>query len=147
MRFQTYEGTGVDDLSSFDFTSVGPNGAVKKRIIISPTGKETLFYLSLVDIGEDGEPIDDSSVTNNGDRDKILATVVKAVRLYTELYPHRWVYLSGSTLARTRLYRMIITIHLEELSEIFDIYGVFEDGQPESFRLNTSYEGFLVGKK
>ncbi|MCD9017502.1 DUF6934 family protein [Parachryseolinea silvisoli] len=147
MKHESYEAFAADDRKRFDFTSVGPRGTVAKRILIGPTSDETIFNLGLVDVLEDGITLDDSRVTNNGDRDKILATVVKAVLLFTERYPSQWLFLEGNTPARTRLYRMAISLHFADLSEIFVILGVFANWRFEPFRSNGSYAGFLIAKK
>lgn len=66
-----------------------------------------MFNLAFGDIDTDGG-IDDYHVTDNGDRNKILATVANAVDEFTRRYPMRWVYFRGSTEERTRLYRMAV---------------------------------------
>ena len=48
--------------------------------------------------------INDSVVTNNNDTEKVFATVVSAVYAFTYINPEAWVYATGSTEARTRLY-------------------------------------------
>lgn len=50
-----------------------------------------MYNLAFGDIDIDGG-IDDYNVTDNGDRNKILATVANAVDEFTRRYPMRWVY-------------------------------------------------------
>jgi hypothetical protein len=148
MEQETYQGTVAKDLSSFSFTSVGPNGRIEKSIYFKPTAIDPQLYnLALVDTYEDGAIIDDFAISDNGDRDKILATVIRAVVLYTRRYPDRWVQLIGNTAARTRLYRIVISTNLLALDELFVIYGVLADFQLELFAPGHSYIGFLVTKK
>jgi hypothetical protein len=147
MKYQTYEGTIAKDCSSFDFISIGRKGRIRKRIMFNHTEKGEFASLTLVDLRNDGT-FDDTVVTDNGDRDKILATVAKAIRIYTDKYPDKWVVFRGNTDARTRLYRVAITLHFDELSKEFVICGaVLNDNKPHLFSVGVPYVAFLVKKK
>jgi len=86
------------------------------------------------------------SISNNGDSEKILATVVAAVYAFTDYYPNCFVYAIGSTKARTRLYRMGITKYLKEITKDFHIYGL-HNNEWESFEKEIEYEAFLAKRK
>lgn len=90
--------------------------------------------------------IDDTVISNNGDSEKVLATVVATVYAFTDKYPGAWIYATGSTKARTRLYRMGISKFLEEVTIDFEIIGELSDEWDE-FKLGTEYKGFLVRRK
>jgi hypothetical protein len=98
---------------------------------------------------DDGS-IDDESVTDNKDLDKILATVINIVYRFTSLYPGKFVFFRGSTPARRRLFRIVLNIYLEELKKHFHIYGVLQSGN-NYVRMNfdgkENYFGFIVRKK
>ena len=96
----------TDDFSIFDFISNGKNGKINKRIAFSATKLTHVYNLAFGDINEEGE-IDDYIISDNGDRNKILATVVKVVDDYTKKFPDRLIFFKGSTRERTRLYRMV----------------------------------------
>lgn len=146
MKYEIYNEIKVtDDYSIFDFVSVGRNGNIPKRIEFMPTEIPSFYNLAFGDIDENGE-IDDYSISDNGDRNKILATVAYAVDIYVTRYPDRWVYFRGSTLERTRLYRMAIGINLDELLLKFDIYAE-QKGGIVKFQRNIEAEGLLVRKK
>ena len=68
--------------------------------------------------------------------------------MYTEKFPDRWIYFTGSTEHRTRLYRMAVTIHFKELSEMFDLFAEIE-GQVGwvKFQKGLNINAFLVKKK
>ncbi|MFC3830224.1 MULTISPECIES: DUF6934 family protein [Niastella] len=85
-------------------------------------------------------------MSDNGDRNKILATVAKAVDDFTEKYPDRWVIFRGSTRERTRLYRMAVGINQDELSAKFEIYVYVED-QILPFAKNLEINAFLIKRK
>lgn len=104
-----------------------------------------VYNLAFGDIDQKGE-MDDVTISDNGDRNKILATVAKAVDEYTRRYPRRWIVFKGSTNDRTRLYRMAIGLNLEQLSIKFHIYGLKgEEFVP--FQRNMHATAFLVKRK
>ena len=82
MNYEVYGGIKVtDDFSVFDFISTGKNGNILKRIAFTKTESDNVYNLVFGDVDNDGE-INDYSVSNNGDRNKILATVVKTIGDY-----------------------------------------------------------------
>lgn len=87
------------------------------------------------------------SITNNGDSLKVLATVASTVYAFTEKYPNAWIFATGSTTVRTRLYRMGITNNLAEISEDFSIFGYNAEENWEEFVVGEDYEAFLLTKK
>jgi hypothetical protein len=75
-----------------------------------------------------------------------LATVAATIYAFTDKYPDIWIYATGSTKSRTRLYRMGISKFLTEVDEDFEVLGEINDTW-EIFRKNIEYEGFLVRRK
>lgn len=146
MKYEVYQGIKItDDYSIFLFLSIGQNGNIPKRIEFMPTEIPGVFNLSFGDVGANGE-IDDAKVSDNGDRNKVLATVAFAVEIYLNKYPDRWVYFSGSTRERTRLYRMAVGLNLKELATKFEIYAEQQDGIVP-FQTNMEILGLIVRKK
>jgi hypothetical protein len=146
MKYEIYDHIKItDDFSIFDFLSVGKKGQILKRIEFTPTDFPGITNLAFGDINEDGE-MDDYSISDNGDRNKVLATVAFAADIYLNKYPEKWIYFKGSTEERTRLYRMAVGLNLEELSQKFDIYAEQTDRIIE-FRRNIDAQGILVRKK
>ena len=146
MQYENYPAFHVaDDLSVFDFFSTGKRGKILMRVAFMRTERARVYNLAFGDIDEDGE-IDDFRISDNGDRNKVLATVAKAVDEYTKKYPRRWVVFKGSTNERTRLYRIAIGLNLEQLELKFDIYGqIGEMFLP--FRKNMPVSAFLIKRK
>lgn len=70
--------------------------------------------------------------------------MVATLYAFTDKYPDVWIYATGSTKARTRLYRMGITKFLSDVSADFEVLG---ERNEESFKKNIEYEGFLVRRK
>ena len=94
---------------------------------------------------ETGE-IDDNVISNNGDSEKVLATVVATLYAFTDTHKNALVYATGNTKSRTRLYRMGITKYLEEVQQDFEIFGELGEEWEES-RKDIDYEAFLVKRK
>lgn len=90
--------------------------------------------------------IDDEVITNNGDSEKVLATVASTLYIFMDKFPDAMVFASGSTKARTRLYRIGISNNFAEIEKDFDIYGLVEDGW-KPFEKQTEFKAFLVTTK
>lgn len=77
---------------------------------------------------------------------RYLATVASTLFVFTDHHPDAFVVAIGSTLARTRLYRIGITNNLEAIEKDFFIYG-FKDNNCHPFKKGTLYDAFLVRRK
>ena len=113
----------------------------------SDTGTENIYNLAFGDYDAATGGIDDFTVTNNGDSLKVLATVASTVYAFTAKYPQAWIFATGSTAVRTRLYRMGITNNLAEISADFVILGYTSDERWARFVVGEDYEAFLLTKK
>lgn len=98
------------------------------------------------DVQGDGS-IDDSSISNNKDMEKILATIAKIINLFFDKHPKSSVFFTGSTKARTRLYRMAIGNNWAELSKIYRVDVVLQDGSIAPFAKGTACEAFIIENK
>ena len=141
-----YELSAGQSMMTFDFTSEGPKGQISKLIKFSETTIEGVYNLAFGDMSFENEDIDDVIVSNNGDSDKVLATVVAAVFLFTNNKKEVWVYATGSTKSRTRLYRMGITKYIDEIKNDFLVFGL-KDDEWESFEKEVEYTAFVVKRK
>jgi hypothetical protein len=90
--------------------------------------------------------LDDSIRSNNGDRDKVLATVAFTALTFMDQYPKAEIFVEGSTAARTRLYQMGINNNLLEISLNFNVKG-YREGSWEAFRQGRNYKAFLIQRK
>lgn len=109
-------------MERFRFVSVGPNGAVMKMIEYQKADKN-FYNLSFGDWDETNKRMNVNARTNNGDRDKILATVADSVMIFMEHHPEAIVYARGVTPAKTRLYQIGINKHLAEISSLYTLNG------------------------
>jgi hypothetical protein len=146
MKLERYELEAERSLMVFEFTSEGPKGRIRKLVQFSRTDLKGLYNLAFGDKDLITGEIDDNVVSDNNDSEKVLATVVAAVYKFTGKYPGVWIYATGSTKARTRLYRMGLTKYLPEIEEDFDLYGQKQE-EWENFKKGVEYEAFLVQRK
>lgn len=131
---------------TFEFTSEGSKGAIQKLVIYQETNLKDLYNLAFGDKNTETGEIDDQIISNNGDSEKVLATVVATLYAFTDKYPNVWVYATGSTKIRTRHYRMGISKFLDQIKRDFEIYGELENDW-DKFKIGTEYIGFLVRRK
>jgi len=135
-------------LKVYEFVSEGPKGQIKKMVQYTDTGTENIYNLAFGDFDEKTNSINDISITNNGDSTKVLATVASTVYAFVEKYPNAWIFATGSTSVRTRLYRMGIANNIEEITSDFDVFGLTtETNIWEEFIIGEDYEAFLITRK
>ncbi len=146
MKLDKYQLKAEQDLTIFEFDSIGSKGKIPKLIEYTETNLKGFYNLAFGDKDEATGRINDEVVTNNGDTDKVLATVVSSVFAFTDKYPNAWVYATGSTPARTRLYRMGINKYLEEIDSIFEIYGELDNGWT-NFEKEMEFDGYVIKRK
>ena len=146
MKLDKYELKSGERLEVYEFISIGPNGRITKLVQYTPTNYKDLYNLGFGDKNAETGDIDDNVISNNGDNEKVLATVVATLYAFTDSHRDALVYATGSTKSRTRLYRMGITKYFEEGRSDFEIYGEIIDGW-EEFKRDVDYEAFLVKRK
>jgi hypothetical protein len=134
------------DLTVFEFISEGPKGSIPKLIEFKETNLKDFYNLAFGYKDEKTGKINDKAVSNNNDTEKVLATIVAAVYAFTDKYPDTWVYATGSTSSRTRLYRMGINKYLENAANDFHIFGEYEDDWLV-FEKEKDFEGYVVKRK
>ena len=145
MKINKYALKAEGSFTVFEFISEGPKGAVRKLIHFQKTNEPGLYNLAFGDRNHEGD-IDDLAVTNNGDSEMVLATVVAALYAFFDKHPEAFVYATGSTISRTRLYRRGITRFYSEMIVDFQLFGQIGDDFYE-FESGKDYKGFLVQRK
>ncbi len=146
MQLSKYELKTEKSFMIFEFVSVGPKGSIVKTIQFMETNLNGFYNLAFGDIDPVTGILNDRIVTNNGDTEKVLATIVESIFIFTENYPDTWIYATGSTNSRTRLYRMGINKYFNEVNDHFYIFGEREN-EWLIFEKNENYEGFAVKRK
>jgi hypothetical protein len=146
MKLPNYPLASSDDMKIFQFVSEGTKGLIIKKVQFTATNVKPIFNLAFGDKDEKTGEIDDQVISNNGDSEKVLATVVATIYAFTDKNKDAWIYATGSTKARTRLYRIGIAKYLEVVQNDFEILGELEEDW-EIFQKDKEYLGFIVRRK
>lgn len=122
MRLDHYPLKVGDRLFAYEFMSIGPKGKILKLIQFTLVDEELRLYnLGFGDWDESTGDINDKIVTDNGDTQKIMATLVEAVYQFSEEVSGALIYATGSTESRTRLYRIGLNKNLAAVKADFII--------------------------
>lgn len=143
MKSKKYQLKSGSTFTRFEFISEGPKGAIRKLIEFQETTNPEIYNLAFGDLNTETGEVDDLAISNNQDTEQVLLTVADSVYTFLNKYPDKFVYATGSTLARTRLYRMGITRFYDVVERDFYIYGQVGDDFLE-FEIGREYDGFLV---
>lgn len=146
MKLDRYELKSDELLTTFEFLSEGSKGKIKKIIQFSLVNQNNLYNLAFGDRNPQTGEIDDRIITDNGDSEKVLATVVAAVYAFCDRFPDAWIYATGSTAARTRLYRMGINKYYDIVYADFEIFGQTYS-EWERYVKGKDYQAFVIQRK
>jgi hypothetical protein len=134
----------------FVFESIGPNGKIKKVVQYDYMYKleedTPLFNLSFGDYNETDQTYKDNIISNNEDKNIVLATVAHTVLDFSKPYNKIAIHAEGRTPSRTRLYQIGINAHKAEIEEQFHVLGS-KNGYWYLFEPGINYEAFLIIKK
>jgi hypothetical protein len=104
------------DFQEYVFHSLGPKGTIKKVVRFQKLQAEPEIYnLAFGDQDVETGMVNDSITSNNADRDIVLATVASTINDFCDHYGNHFIYATGSTPVRTRLYQMGINGLLDEI--------------------------------
>jgi len=146
MNLERYPYTITNNFQDYIFYSDGPKGRIKKVVRYTRIANDPVTYNLAFGDENDAGKVSDSIISNNQDRDIVLATVAGTINKFCDYYGNHYIYVEGSTLSRTRLYQISIARLWHEISAEFDVRG-FVNGNWELFQLNVNYEAFLVKRK
>lgn len=146
MKLDRYEFKAGDKFLTYEFLSEGPKGKIQKLIQFTLVSQNSLYNLALGDKNPETGEIDDMVITDNGDSEKVLATVVAAVYTFCSQFPQAWIYATGSTEARIRLYHMAINKYFEIVQKDFEIFGLTQS-EWEHFIKGADYQAFVIQRK
>ena len=139
-----YEFTVQNEATRFIFESAGKQ-SIQKIVLLMDTSEPNLFQLSLADILDDGS-FDFLNISNNGDFEKVMATVAQIIMVFFKQNPEAVVAFTGSTPQRTRLYRIVLVRELHQISNRFLVKGLTDDGFVD-FEPDKDYAGFVIYRK
>lgn len=157
MDYPHYDLKVSTDSTIFEFISSGKQGNICKIIKFTITKNPDIINLGFGDKINSNEKngtfdIDDVNITDNGDRNIVLATVANATYIYTEVYPDKFIFFYGSCKIRTRLYRMAISSNYDELIKTILIFGILQNHETGNyynvtFNGSKNFVGFLIKRK
>lgn len=148
MQFETYSYVKRPACYYYEFFSYGPNGNIKKVVEFYRLEEHIheVYNLAFGDWDENNHCINDLASTNNGDRDKVLATVAATVVSFMADHPHSIIHAIGSTPSRTRLYQMGIAKIWDQINSLFEIQG-YVNFTWHPFQKGINFEAFLLKGK
>jgi len=148
MNIEKYPYVSKSNHLAYFFKSSGPKGTLKKGVLFRRISdrNNNIYNLSFGDWDENKSGIADRVITNNGDREKVLATVALIVLEFSAYFPSRLIYIEGSTASRTRLYQMRINKYFAEINDIFLVVG-YKNEIWEIFSPSRNYEAFVIIRK
>jgi len=139
----------TNDYQAYEFFSEGPKGRIRKLVIFTkiPETEPSIYNLAFGDAHPVTGELDDAVISNNEDRDIVLATVANTIATFCDYYGNHYIYAEGSTASRTRLYQMGITSLWNEISADFEVYGLKDSTWKLFVPYSLNYEAFLVRRK
>jgi hypothetical protein len=145
MDYEPYNLFATEQNTRFQFQSIGKRGVFEK-VISFVRLNDDIFNLALLDYDPRSGEESDLSISDNGDLPEILVTTMKAIMLFLEKHPEKYIYFKGSTESRTRLYQISINKTFSFLKNDLIVMGQ-QNGEWIHFEPNVSFESFLIAKK
>ena len=142
MHITKYNTFSSSDHTSYEFLSIGPRGTIKKIVNYTELS-QGIYNLGFGDWDEVDQVVKDDTRSNNGDREKVLATIASTVIEFIKHYPEARIFAQGQTMAKTRLYQIGIRANWDEITKAFEIEG-FTNGSWESVKHNKNYQAFIL---
>jgi hypothetical protein len=148
MEWEIYRLERLDTGPGYWFYSEGPRGRIRKVVEFQWMrwiGTST-FNLAFGDSEEGSAYLNDRSVSNNQDRLKVLHTVATAVIDFLKDHARSIVLIKANSIARARLYQMMIASIWKEIEEDYEVQG--KHGRYwMPFVKGLNYSEFIVYKK
>ena len=145
LQLDKYSYNSNSSFLDYEFDSIGIKGIIKKVARFTSIGNN-LYNFGFGDLDLQTGEIDDTIVSNNGDGDKILATVAAIIFDFTNHYLEGAVFIKGSTATRTRRYQMGINKFWEQINPVFEIIA-YQNEKWEHFKKQENYEAFIGRRK
>jgi hypothetical protein len=137
----------------YEFTSTGKRH-VRKVVIFDVVSDPDLYNLAFGDLlpGLPEGEIDDFSNTDNGDMVRVLATVIRILIDFLHRNPQATVFFTGSTEARTNLYRRIISRYSIAYQRRYEIMAsIWVKGKFKKVEFDPCFKGeyfdFFIKRK
>ena len=98
MNLERYPYINSNDYQDYEFYSEGPKGRIKKIVMFTkiPNTDPLVYNLGFGDQNPYSGHIDDAVVSNNEDRDIVLATVANTIVEFCSYHGNHYIYAKGS---------------------------------------------------
>ena len=139
----------TSNFKAYEFFSEGPRGRIRKLVTFTaiPDTDPPIYNLAFGDANPNTGKLDDNVISNNNDRDIVLATVANTITAFCDYFGNQYIYAEGSTPSRTRLYQMGITNLWEVISADFYVFGLKENEWQKFKPYSGNYDAFLIKRK
>jgi hypothetical protein len=144
MNIESYDIDCCNDTKEYSFESTGPKDSVKKKVCFVQSKINGFFYLTYGDYDIESGSINENSVTNNYDTQKIINTVAKVVFIFLQSHPKCFVQFSWRDKVRRRLFTSWIARNGSLLDKYFVIYGERHNERWERYCKNVRYTAIFV---
>lgn len=145
LNIPSYHFYSTNSHFDYEFLTIGPNGAIKKVARFRHRA-ENVYNFGFGDLHETTGEISDTTTSNNGDRDAVLATVAKIIYEFTSLFTDATIFIIGTDAPRTRLYQQGINKFWEQIEPVFEISG-YKNGKWIDFEKGINYDAFMGIRK
>jgi hypothetical protein len=125
----------------YTFQSIGRN--VIDKLVTFKQVRPGYYRVALLDLDEHGDPLPDTHVSNNGDRDKVLYTAFNIIEHFLSVNTGAGVYITASDNRRMHYYRKLLFKDLME-NKRFEAVGIRADGVIEHINPKGEYDALLV---
>jgi len=146
MKLPKYQLKSRQELSTYEVVSEGPKVIIIKRTQFTLINEEQVYNLGFADNDPVNGEIENIVISNNNDSVKVFATVIAAVFPFCDKHPGVWIFATGSTKSRTRLYQIGIAKYIEEIKPDLDLHGEINQ-EWEPFDAGKNYTSFLAKRK
>ncbi len=118
----------LPDYSQFLFTSRGIAGSTTREVrfirqkntdVSDNSFPNDIFNLEIEDFHPESQS--PAGISDNGDMNIVLTTLIMIIELYLERYPERAIRLKGNTREKFRFYRIALDMHVDVLKQHFEI--------------------------
>lgn len=141
LKHNYYPFRATEDYLSFTFESVSEQRVVRKKAEFTVMS-ENVYNFGFGDVTDEGE-IDDLAVTDNKDTYMVFATLIQILLDFFKTHNNKFVYFTGSTQSRTRMYQIVLSKEKANWKDILIVYGM-SDGEAVPFETDCKFDAFMI---
>ena len=148
---ETYELIIFDDPYVYMFVTKGDKEILKK-VTFEDTALDRIYNVAMGDVNIRTGETDYMARPDHKFPQKMLATVVKIIYTFPNIYPDFGVIIEGNIDAKKRVYQMGLHKYFAQLSKDFEIQGMigeFGDGDSiiERYNKTQKYDAIIARRK